>query len=178
MNAKQAIWVLAVSVAMCGICSDGTAWGTMDAGTGYFFASSYVSPGVYGGENLPYYALFPPVYYSYPVRAPYGTSPFAQVPYPYAGYGYTGVDSCAAAAPSPVAPSPSPKLVKNPYVLSGDPVETPVVAQSAPKPLRIVNPFVAGASGSGSSAASRPTVLPTSVATVSPQVDYPAALAR
>ena len=31
-------------------------------------------------ERIPYYALFPPVYYSYPVARPYGTSPFAYPP--------------------------------------------------------------------------------------------------
>jgi len=31
-------------------------------------------------EKLPYFALFPPVYYSYPVRRTYGYSPFASLP--------------------------------------------------------------------------------------------------
>ncbi|MEX0678469.1 MAG: hypothetical protein WD063_15420 [Pirellulales bacterium] len=35
----------------------------------------------YGGNyRIPYYALFPPVYYSYPVARPYGYSPFAYPP--------------------------------------------------------------------------------------------------
>ncbi len=46
-------------------------------------------PGAYGlgyfnyGYNqprIPYYALYPPVYYSYPVARPYGFSPFAYPP--------------------------------------------------------------------------------------------------
>lgn len=43
--------------------------------------------GGYGGYNVytnsdrpPFYAMFPPVYYSYPVPRPYGYSPFAYPP--------------------------------------------------------------------------------------------------
>lgn len=31
-------------------------------------------------ERLPHFSLFPPVYYSHPVRYPYGSSPFARLP--------------------------------------------------------------------------------------------------
>jgi hypothetical protein len=33
-----------------------------------------------GYYRIPYYALYPPVYYSYPVARPYGYSPFAYPP--------------------------------------------------------------------------------------------------
>ncbi|MBI3837392.1 MAG: hypothetical protein HY288_05605 [Planctomycetia bacterium] len=51
------------------------------------------APGAYGfgffnygaqlnnsSEHIPFYALYPPVYYSYPVARPYGYSPFAYPP--------------------------------------------------------------------------------------------------
>ena len=34
----------------------------------------------YSSEYVPYYAMHPPVYYSYPVPRPYGYSPFAYPP--------------------------------------------------------------------------------------------------
>ncbi len=47
-------------------------------GVGYYNYS-----GGYGGggyQRPPYYALYPPVYYSHPVARPYGYSPFAYPP--------------------------------------------------------------------------------------------------
>ena len=45
-------------------------------GLGFF---NYGSPWVYQ-QRIPYYALYPPVYYSYPVARTYGYSPFAYPP--------------------------------------------------------------------------------------------------
>jgi hypothetical protein len=45
-------------------------------GLGFF---DYGSPYVYQ-QRIPYYALYPPVYYSYPVARTYGYSPFAYPP--------------------------------------------------------------------------------------------------
>lgn len=45
-------------------------------GLGFF---NYGNTGVYM-ERIPYYALYPPVYYSYPVARTYGYSPFAYPP--------------------------------------------------------------------------------------------------
>ena len=95
---------------------------------------SYGSPyhGWYGGngyysnycqESVPYYALNPPVYYSYHVARTYGLYPF-----PY----------YADATPSP-AVAIEPKLVINKYV------EQKLTAESDSlerQPLRIANPFV------------------------------------
>jgi hypothetical protein len=54
-------------------------------------AQAQIGPGAYGlgffnygtydsYYRVPYYSLFPPVYYSYPVARPYGYSPFAYPP--------------------------------------------------------------------------------------------------
>ena len=40
----------------------------------------YFPPGGYAPERLPHYALYPPVYYSFPVARTYGYSPFAYPP--------------------------------------------------------------------------------------------------
>lgn len=47
------------------------------------YGLGFFNYGAYGNGNyyrIPYYALFPPVYYSYPVARPYGYSPFAYPP--------------------------------------------------------------------------------------------------
>jgi hypothetical protein len=40
----------------------------------------YLAPSRDQLQKLPHFALFPPVYYSYPVRRTYGYSPFASLP--------------------------------------------------------------------------------------------------
>lgn len=53
-------------------------------GSGFGWGGGYgYRMGLYGLMNTeppPYYALFPPVYYSFPVARPYGYSPFAYPP--------------------------------------------------------------------------------------------------
>ena len=44
---------------------------------GYGYGMPY---NVYGQDSIPYFALYPPVYYSHPVPRPYGFSPFAYPP--------------------------------------------------------------------------------------------------
>lgn len=46
-------------------------------GLGFF---NYGAQNFGGNYRIPYYALFPPVYYSYPVPRTYGYSPFAYPP--------------------------------------------------------------------------------------------------
>lgn len=59
----------------------------------------------------PYYALYPPVYYS-PLRTvrPYGASPFAWYP----GMPTRGTPMVL---PGPATPPPSPQWIENPFVL-------------------------------------------------------------
>jgi hypothetical protein len=81
-------------------------------------------------NNVPYYALHPPVYYSYPVPRTYGYSPFA-----YPGYIMT-----------PEGCEPQPLEIINPHVPPQPKpasVETDRAASvtTAPQPLVILNPF-------------------------------------
>jgi hypothetical protein len=83
------------------------------------------------GYNVPYYAAFPPVYYSYPVPRTYGYSPFAYPP--------------GTMTPE-VAPEPEPVTIVNPYVPKSDvePQEDRAVeARRQPQPLVVLNPYVA-----------------------------------
>ncbi len=99
-------------------------------GLGFF---NYGNTGVYM-ERIPYYALYPPVYYSYPVARTYGYSPFAYPP------GTMTPQSAPAAA----------AMFRNPYVKPQQPVAAEAVDKSVDRgrrgPVRIaqtyINPFV------------------------------------
>jgi len=73
-------------------------------------------------QNIPFYALYPPVYYSQPVPRTYGYSPFAYPP------GFM--------TPEVVEPS-EPEVMVNPHVPT-----KPMKAAVAMRPLRMVNPHV------------------------------------
>jgi len=83
--------------------------------------------------NVPYFAAFPPVYYSYPVPRTYGYSPFAYPP---------GVMT-----PELVVDS-APLQIINPYVPSTQQDEAKTQADKTastgrqPQPLVILNPYV------------------------------------
>jgi hypothetical protein len=77
----------------------------------------------YSQESIPYFALHPPVYYSYPVARTYGLYPFPYV-----------AESVAVNSTSV-----EPKLVINPYVEQSNKPEK-VVRRI--QPLRIVNHYV------------------------------------
>ncbi|MBN2474087.1 MAG: hypothetical protein JXB62_05745 [Pirellulales bacterium] len=128
MRAKLAMGVLLVGLAI---------WATPNgakAACGPYFGHPYCATpwGYDSGQtyahlsnNLPYFALHPPVYYNYSVQRPYGYSPFADRPAPIpAGYAATspqaarGIDSPAGfvARPEPQPPV-QPLRIINPYVL-------------------------------------------------------------
>ena len=83
-------------------------------------------------KNLPYFALHPPVYYSYPVPRTYGYSPFAYPP---------GVMT-----PELVGP-PEPVTIINPHVpnaeqkASGEAKDRAAATRTQPEPLVIINPY-------------------------------------
>ena len=102
-------------------------------GMGYGFAWDVGR--LYGvlANNVPYYAAFPPVYYSAPVPRTYGYSPFAYPP---------GVMTPEVAL-APVAA----KEIVNPYVTTPSDLEEPEVDQVTSSnigevPLAISNPYV------------------------------------
>ena len=99
-------------------------------GLGYGYGYGYGNYPLYGRDHIPYYALHPPVYYSYPVPRPYGWSPFA-----YPGTVQTpDVDFAAAIAP---------KTIENPEVRVNKLTRSTADSHTtAIEPIRIVNPFV------------------------------------
>ena len=90
--------------------------------------------GLYGSRvnDVPYFAMFPPVYYSAPVPRTYGWSPFAYPP----------------GTMTPELEAPVPEEIINPYVPQNkDQKETKptahgVAAHRGPTPQVMINPFV------------------------------------
>jgi hypothetical protein len=84
-------------------------------------------------DNVPYFALHPPVYYSYPVPRTYGYSPFAYGPW--------------VMTPEVAAP-PEPVTIINPYVPKADKAtaseasDRSAAVSRQPEPLVITNPYV------------------------------------
>jgi hypothetical protein len=104
------------------------------ADCGYGYGYGMFGGRVYVQDQLPFYAEFPPVYYSYPVPRTYGYSPFAYPP---------GVRT-----PEVEVRSVEPQVTFNPFVPRGE--------KSAPvdvSPLRIRNPFADPSSNEGAVAA-------------------------
>ena len=116
-------------------------------GFGGGFGIGYGGGGGYGWDiaalyrelynNLPYFALHPPVYYSEPVPRPYGYSPFAYPP--------------GTMTPEVVTMA-QPVTINNPYVPAGPapadvkPADRSAAVDQAPEPLVITNPYVSPAS--------------------------------
>lgn len=107
---------------------NGYGYGYDGLGLGYLYNSLQY--------NVPYFAAFPPVYYSYPVPRTYGYSPFAYPP---------GVMT------PEVIETVEPAVIENPYVPSSAPQpqakpakerDSTVAAPTASEPLVIVNPYV------------------------------------
>jgi hypothetical protein len=107
-------------------------------------------PGLYWQDDLPYFALYPPVYYSHPVPRPYGFSPFAYPP----------------GTMTPEAIRVQPLMVSNPFVPHSLALDKPAKAAG---PLRIRNPYV-DKPETGLATFDRLTDLPAR----KPQVVYPA----
>ena len=90
--------------------------------------------GLYGSRvnDVPYFAMFPPVYYSAPVPRTYGWSPFAYPP----------------GTMTPELEAPMPEEIINPYVPQNkDQKETKPTGQRVadhrgPTPQVMINPFV------------------------------------
>jgi hypothetical protein len=129
MRTKNLLFALAAMAALC-LCSDNAkaqygAWGG--------FAPWYSG---YTHEYVPYYAVHPPVYYSYPVPRAYGWSPWAYPP---------GV-----LTPEILGEAGGPKEIINPHVeqqSNEKPTSTTnksvMSAPARPVPQVVINPFVA-----------------------------------
>ena len=95
----------------------------------YLFGMGRGLPYSNGNEHVPYYSLYPPVYYSMPVPRTYGYSPFAYPP----GYMTPEVDIL-----------PEPKTIINPHASpKAEPTKAKVPdGRTTQAPKLILNPFV------------------------------------
>ena len=140
--------VLAGAILVAAFATSSTAraqWAPNTGGINYWLGSSHGSLGGYANFSSPYatgrvptppyFALHPPVYYSYPVPRTYGYSPFA----------YPGI-----VMTPEVVQRPEPEEITNPYVKpSSKAAEVKTkdrVARSQPVPQMVINPY-AGQSG-------------------------------
>jgi hypothetical protein len=105
-------------------------FGGCGGGGGYGFGFFNYGGGINNSsDHIPFYALYPPVYYSFPVARPYGYSPFAYPP----------------GTPTPDV-APEPVTYTNPFV-KPDPDARPVAERVAADGSRTYyNPFVQQAS--------------------------------
>ena len=132
---------IAAALAAIVICSAGTAQAQTQLLPGGFPYPSYIQqglqggPGSFGGFGLqrqraqpPYFAQFPPVYYSHAVKRPYGISPYAAP---------AGVTPVEFSVPAPVS---KPLVINNPF-FKGDnsidaKVKTDVKVKTKAKPKK------------------------------------------
>ena len=137
MNARYGLVLLAALACAAIDTSSAQAQHGLRGGCGYGGGFGAYDVGrLYGvlAQNVPYYAAFPPVYYSAPVPRTYGYSPFAYLP------GYATPD---------VVEGPRAISISNPYV---SPVPTTdaqektdkVTQTKSPQPLLVHNPHVSG----------------------------------
>ena len=139
MNLQRTL-LLALAVAATAASIDRASAQCAGYGGGYGFGAWDVGR-LYSvlADNVPYYAAFPPVYYSYPVPRTYGYSPFAYPP---------GVMT-------PDVEIAQPMTIENPY-FEGEAEEVEPKIEPAPadettsnaqpvRPLVIMNPYVTDA---------------------------------
>jgi hypothetical protein len=98
--------------------------GAFGGGGGYGFGYFNYGSGINNaGDHIPFYALYPPVYYSFPVARPYGYSPFAYPP----GVATPDIPPAAAQYRNPFVPqnpdakptsdrTAGPRMYLNPFV--------------------------------------------------------------
>lgn len=146
-----------VGLAIAAVPSAEACWGNGYFGSGFGYGYGGGFGIAYGARpnyvpTPPYFALHPPVYYSYQIqRRSYGSSPFA-----YPGF-YAPAASAGVSATSATAPAAEPQWIVNPFVKpQGEPAETKAESVSsvsaatsnAPQLVRnqpvaaIRNPFV------------------------------------
>jgi len=158
----QRIFSVAVILVVALAAADAKAqWGGLPGFPGYG-GYGYNGYSVYDQDRQPYFALHPPVYYSYPpVPRTFGYSPFA-----YPGWIKTPDHACAVdpqtimnpyfdqGVPTPVAPGieASPAVPGNPAAPGAPQAAPPAIKKSQfratpganqsveTKPLRIINP--------------------------------------
>jgi hypothetical protein len=105
-------------------------YGAYGYGWGFNQATNYV-------PSPPYYAIYPPVYYSSQITARhYGASPFAWSP---------GMEPITYVGDPAMAAAPEPQIIDNPYVTTKNTSKQVSAAEKEVEPLKMDNPFVASA---------------------------------
>ncbi len=125
---------LAVAIAAVSMLAESNA-NAQGFASGYQFGSGINSAhcGSFGRslqrEQPPYFAKFPPVYYSHIVKRPYGVSPYA---------------APAGIAPVEMSHAPATITIKNPFFDKAAPVKAPVKPKSAAnnKVTVVTNPYL------------------------------------
>ena len=144
MNAKFTMRALIGTLIVLGISGRATAAPGPYSYYGGLFPWCYPARNYYVQQRPPYFAQYPPVYYSYPVKRPYGMSPFAWPPI-YHGEIARGLVDRAPSGPAAPPERKSPKLIRNRFVSGAtlpDTATSTPRAETLAKPLRIVNPYV------------------------------------
>ena len=101
-------------------------YGAYGYGWGFNQATNYV-------PSPPYYAIYPPVYYSHQITARhYGASPFAWTP---------GMEPITYTGEPAMAASPEPQIIENPYVTTKSASKQASAAEKVAEPLKMDNPF-------------------------------------
>ena len=134
MNRAATVGLLAISLAAALVTSTAQAQGPYCGGCGYGGCGANFPYGLYGWRvnEVPYFSMFPPVYYSMPVPRTYGWSPFAYPP---------GVMT-------PEVEPAQPQDMVNPYVPQNKekpeakPTAIHTAVYRAPTPQVVINPFV------------------------------------
>jgi len=134
MKTRYAMTLLLGMACSLAAAGDAKAQYGLNGGCGYGYGV-YDLGRLYGvlADNVPYYAAFPPVYYSVPVPRTYGYSPFAYPP---------GVMT------PEVVENSTPVEIVNPHVkpASNSDTEAPAdkltLTDSTPAPLLVMNPYV------------------------------------
>ena len=133
---------LSVATLVAGLLAIGTTSQACDGG-GFGYGYGWGIGQLYNSmqHNVPHFAAFPPVYYSYPVPRTYGHSPFAYPPHfrtpevaPEAVEAVTISNPYVTPASDNAKPEPTERSVSHP-------TEAPT---TSPQPLVIENPYVTG----------------------------------
>ena len=131
---KLSLAILLLAIGSVGLCASPASAidGPLGCYGGYGYGYLYSNL----DYKIPYFAAYPPVYYSYPVPRTYGHSPFAYPP--------------GTITPEIVKAPVQPTTILNPYVkqndaADGEKTDKTAAAAVQPEPLVILNPYVDGA---------------------------------
>jgi hypothetical protein len=143
MNLRLRI-CLTVAVAAAASLAGSSAMAQYFGGYGFGGYGYGIPYNVYGQQSIPYFALYPPVYYSHPVARPYGFSPFAYPPgitTPNGVAYYSGAVYSRQARyrvkPQTTAgkTAAAPLVIENPYFHKEGQVAAKASDKSSPRPL-------------------------------------------